>query len=618
MTKETFQYLLTIKHKTMKSILLILLTCIFAIQIKAQRQNVNSFTTTQQQNLACNIKSILDNYHEELIHRHTAANIHNTPNFLVWHRFYIHKIEKYLHSNFNSSSFESNPLPYWNPLNVIPNPFFNTSAGVAPLCDRANNPLPPHTDVYTPLQFQNINVSPWGRVVSPPCNVGRFNCTFNGMTTKSFFDNVISSPNWICGQASTRDNLTTDIGSGAGHHGNVHLAIGGCLGGDFHQAPASTLFSIWHSYLDKIWYDWEVNCQDLDAADLYIPDRENDDDLTTTSHNGIDMGYEPNEAPTTYPMWVSDDIWLRNQQDGIEFQEHENPEYSTGKKVYVYVRVRNRGGAISSGNEQLKLYWAKAGTSLDYPNAWTGSNTLCTKPSGGQVGTSQTVTSLQPLGYKIYVFEFVLPNPNDYNCVGQVNHFCLLARITDASKPNEGMTFAETNDIYNNVRNNNNIAWKNISIFDNVIEMKKCFAGVTVRYSDLCKNGRCLNKIIFRTPFVLSKHNEKTNILKYGKIQFKLSPTLLEAYKKSNAKIRGAKIDKRGVVTVNADYFEIPVLLEKGIDNYSFNIEITKLKRLPKYLPELKFDVYQETEEKKIIGGQRFVLPVNKYKPIKK
>jgi hypothetical protein len=43
------------------------------------------------------------------------------------------------------------------------------------------------------------------------------------------------------------------------------------------------------------------------------------------------------------------------------------------------------------------------------------------------------------------------------------SHFCLLARIEVENDP---MTFPETQALYDNVKNNNNIAWKNVSIID--------------------------------------------------------------------------------------------------------------------------------------------------------
>jgi hypothetical protein len=49
---------------------------------------------------------------------------------------------------------------------------------------------------------------------------------------------------------------------------------------------------------------------------------------------------------------------------------------------------------------------------------------------------------------------------------GDAAHFCLLSRIeTDTAAP-YGMTFAEGPDLYANVQRNNNIAWKNLTVAD--------------------------------------------------------------------------------------------------------------------------------------------------------
>jgi hypothetical protein len=62
------------------------------------------------------------------------------------------------------------------------------------------------------------------------------------------------------------------------------------------------------------------------------------------------------------------------------------------------------------------------------------------------------------------------PDVNDYNCAGQAGHFCLLARIETSSTAPFGMTTAEGINVGTNTRNNNNIAWKNVTIVDNVAD----------------------------------------------------------------------------------------------------------------------------------------------------
>jgi hypothetical protein len=108
------------------------------------------------------------------------------------------------------------------------------------------------------------------------------------------------------------------------------------------------------------------------SQDLYIKD------------TPADTGVEPN--PDTGAMWISDDIWVRKTRDpGYQpypFPEgapawiplpHENPEYRDPKYSvpnYIYVRVRNRGSAPSTGTERLRVYWAKASTGLSWPAQW--------------------------------------------------------------------------------------------------------------------------------------------------------------------------------------------------------------------------------------------------------
>ncbi len=97
-----------------------------------------------------------------------------------------------------------------------------------------------------------------------------------------------------------------------------------------------------------------------------------------------DTGAEPN--PDTGPMWVSQDIWVRNSPDPgytpypfaagsppWTFPAHQNPVYRDPLKStpnYVYVEVRNDSAVASTGTERLRVYWAKASTGLSWPSQW--------------------------------------------------------------------------------------------------------------------------------------------------------------------------------------------------------------------------------------------------------
>jgi len=177
-----------------------------------------------------------------------------------------------------------------------------------------------------------------------------------------------------------------------------------------------------------------------------------------------DTGAESN--PTKETTWVSPDIWVRHNPDGES--EHQNP--LQGQENTVYVRVKNVGNQTSTGNEHLEVFWSKAATSSVWTDHWNGVNTFF--PGGPLIGDhigTQNIPSLLPGKDTIIEFTWTVPNFNNYKGISPgMNvsnwHFSLLARI-DAN-PYDPMTYTETADVYANAKNNNNIAWKNVSIVE--------------------------------------------------------------------------------------------------------------------------------------------------------
>lgn len=207
--------------------------------------------------------------------------------------------------------------------------------------------------------------------------------------------------------------------------------------------------------------------------------------------NADDTGVEPDASPN--PMYISDDIWVRNAPDGLANQDHQNPN---GEQTnYVYVRVRNRGcTGASAQSGTLRLYWAKASSSLSWPAPWDGS-VVAPALMGGTIG-SQPVT-VNGGDTEIVEFPWTPPDPSDYATFGADKaHFCLLARIETSSTAPFGMTSPETGNLYANVQNNNNIAWKNISIVDTDGDGAR-FADVMIGKFD---RERRETRLIFETP----------------------------------------------------------------------------------------------------------------------
>ena len=232
------------------------------------------------------------------------------------------------------------------------------------------------------------------------------------------------------------------------YHNSVHGTMGGVMGN--FRSPAAPIFLLWHAWVDDLWKSWEQNCPQSTTApvDLYMKDNR----LVMQSER--DRGEEPDID--NGPMWLSDDIWIRNQPDGIANQVTQNPEHSStndpNQLNYIYVRVRNRGFQPSLGTEVLDLRWAKAATSLSWPNNWNG--TIDLDPPNlalaGDFLATQTIPVIQPGSSIILVFTWNPPDPNAYATVNSEPwHFCLLSRIVASNDP---MTFTETSDLNGNVK----------------------------------------------------------------------------------------------------------------------------------------------------------------------
>lgn len=322
-----------------------------------------------------------------------------------------------------------------------------------------------------------------------------------------------------------------------------------------------------------------------------------------------DVGDEPDAMSNL--VYISDDIYIRRQDDGLNNQEHQNPVYSgpgSGPN-YVYVRVRNRG-CQNAANGNVKLYWAKASTALGWPAPWDGS---VTKPAlmGGLIGT-QPIGQLAGGSFKILKFKWNPPNPDDYKSFrGDKTHFCLLSRIETSSSPPYGMTFPETSDLYANVRNNNNIVWKNITIAEKDPENTSKRAYVTIANPKEYALRIALN---FKTSV---KEGQKS-IFDWGTVEIDLPPELFQRWKKTGSPGDGIKVGDEGKIYVLKPEASVDnIKLDKG-ELHTISANFVPDKKTKEEYNTFFFDIEQKgikysktpikTSEFKFMGGQRFVL----------
>ena len=204
------------------------------------------------------------------------------------------------------------------------------------------------------------------------------------------------------------------------------------------------------------------------SLDLYIKDSPDD------------IGEEPNMI-TGKIMWQSPDIWIRNKADGIE--KHQNPVYKRNKPNYVYVRIKNRSNIGSTGNDQVSLYWKKAGTASGWPQGWDGTTHQDGVLMGATIG-SIDIPALESGEEVVLSIPWNMPNPLDYSEITpdpwwQKWHFCLLARIVSEDDPmrDEQSGYGTST----NARKNNNIAWNNVMVVKSSSKKRKSIGQYDVR-----------------------------------------------------------------------------------------------------------------------------------------
>ena len=183
--------------------------------------------------------------------------------------------------------------------------------------------------------------------------------------------------------------------------------------------------------------------------DLYIKD------------NTADLGAEPNTTTTT--LWNSPNIWVRNNQDGGT--THQAPKYNQTTPNYVYVKVENKSCFPTTGNEQVQLYYSRptTGTPTSTSAAFRSSFAPVTGTEWVLINTVNMPILTAGNG-KILEFEWTLPDPvGMYGCTSTMFNTSLLAKIVTTT---DGNAVAESSNILNNIKNNNNIAGKNLIVID--------------------------------------------------------------------------------------------------------------------------------------------------------
>jgi len=221
---------------------------------------------------------------------------------------------------------------------------------------------------------------------------------------------------------------------------------------------------------------------------------------------------------------------------------------------------------------------------------------------GNQVGTIK-IPSLEPGEDTIIEFEWDIPNPDDYNFLNNEPwHYCLLSRINTVDDP---MTVAETTNTPENVKNNNNIGWKNISI----IKVNAELIGADIAQSAVISVGNLVPyKRKMRLNIWEKRKASDVPLFQQAELKIKLSPELTAFIKPTtifnnlqyneydntylvkgdNSFIENLELDGNviGTVTLSVNF-----LADNVTDKNDFDIKIT-----------------QYVDGNNLLGGETFLI----------
>jgi hypothetical protein len=216
------------------------------------------------------------------------------------------------------------------------------------------------------------------------------------------------------------------------------------------------------------------------------------------------------------------------------------------------------------------------------------------------------VPILQPGEACVIQIPWYPPNPADFACFGDSGHFCLLGRIETSTTAPFGMTFPETVDVNANTRNNNNIAWKNVTVVDN-------FPG-----------GFLIAPILIRNIFAqsviaqlrLAKPDYGPSFLEYGNILVDLKPELFERWREGNSAGQGIEIAGPTTLRITSSEAVIQNLRLEPQETFAVNVRFELFKDYQVAQGVIpKWDLIQlgaPGNPNAVVGGQRFEVDFQK------
>ena len=342
---------------------------------------------------------------------------------------------------------------------------------------------------------------------------------------------------------------------------------------------------------------WEI------ALDPCLPTVTGPDAIIKDS--AADVGNQPNNDSGSL-LWMSDDIWVRNTPDHqftyspipprySREHQHENPEYSPLpiNTPYIYVKVHNRGNQPVSG--KARIYWANASTGLD----WELPDWSEIIPA---ISSTTDVVNLAPGGVWVASLQWTnIPQPQ----LSVGGHFCLASRfVADASTPDPIVGEVTGNGIWGNVYNSNNIAWKNLTIVDNLQNRGGGQGQLIVRN---------ISRVLSRTQLRFDLADDSTAVLRSTRIEVDLGEKLFSLWKRGKMKGSGIKVVGPATIAIQEPHAYIDGLAlsprEEHVVMYRFARDPRGFEQPEATFHVMQLDLAKEVKAAlQITGGETFVI----------
>lgn len=202
------------------------------------------------------------------------------------------------------------------------------------------------------------------------------------------------------------------------------------------------------------------------------------------------------------------------------------------------------------------------------------------------------------------------PNPAHYACFGaDQGHICILARVETSTNSPYGMTTAEGADVNANTRNNNNIAWKNVTVQDT-------FPGPLFLVNIFIRNLFIDREMFTRLNFPIPLEERNESLYNFGNLYVDLGPELYARWLEGGAVGQGIeRLPNNRIQLFSPDAYIANIkLLPDEIHMVQTGFQLRKDYTHPRgkayHLDLAQYD--DAGAAPKLVGGNRFQFNFNK------